>query len=108
MLEKLLKSLLSGSYDKDLGQVVPLVYDPDKKKASFTLLSAYVSLTLALASVIALHFSEQFKSATLITLGFWAAATTFYLLHGGISKAKIDLKDQEVELDTDPNTGESK
>jgi hypothetical protein len=103
MLEKLLK-LISQNYEKNAGVTLPLAYDPVQKAASFPLLSAYLGLTLAIGSLLALHFLPQLKEATLITLGFWAAATVFYLLHGGIGKAKIDLKDQEIEFDGDAST----
>lgn len=99
MLEKL-RNLLNASYDKNEGQIVPLAYDPVQKAASFPLFAAYIALILAGSSVVALHFLPQLKEATLITLGFWATATVFYLLHGGIGKAKIDLKNDDIELDS--------
>lgn len=99
MLEKLLK-LVSQNYQKNDGATLPLAYDPVQKAASFPLFAAYVALILAALSIIAVHFVPQLKEATLITLGFWATATVFYLLHGGIGKAKIDLKNDDIELDS--------
>lgn len=99
MLEKLIK-LISLNYEKNAGATLPLAYDPVQRGASFPLLSAYVALVIAVSSVVALHFFPALKEVTLVAIGFWALATVFYLLHGGIGKAKIDLKNDDIELDS--------
>jgi hypothetical protein len=60
----------------------------------------YASFIVALCSVIALHWDLKIMPATLISIMFWVLATALYMLRS-ITRAKIDLKNESVDLEDD-------
>jgi hypothetical protein len=82
------------------GMYLPMAYDPVNQKPSVTLLFPYVTFTLAVASVIALHFNEKLMNASIVSIVFWTVSTIFYLFRT-LTKAKIDLDDKSIELEGD-------
>jgi hypothetical protein len=98
MYEKLKNLLLRN---KDSGFILPTGFDPEKKRGSLTFLFAYISFTLTVVSLILLHVYEKLFVASTTTISFWVLCMVFYLLRGGLSNAKIDLKDKTIDLESD-------
>lgn len=86
----------------DAGLPLPHAYDPVPKEPSFRLLCAYISFVVATVSVVALHFAPV-SIATWTAIGFYALCMLFYMLKK-LSKAKIDLDDRSIELDSESDT----
>lgn len=97
MLEKLKNLLLRN---KDSGFIFPTAYDPEKKRGSLTILFAYISFVLVVASLVLLHFKKEVFVATTTTLSFWVLSMVFYLMRQGLSKVDIDLKQDRIDLES--------
>ena len=82
------------------GMKLPFVYDPESKAPSVTLSFAYITFFLTVISVAVLHFRADPMVASGGALIFWVLATVFYRLRK-LDKVKIDLDDQEIELDSE-------
>jgi hypothetical protein len=80
------------------GLKLPLAYDPVTKKASITILFAWVSFALALSSIVLLHKFQSILPATIMSMIFWVISTVFYLIRK-IQKAKIDLDDKSIDIE---------
>jgi len=95
MIEKILAKWRDWSIN---GIYLPFIHDPSTKSPSITLMFPYVTFTLSIISIIALHFKLELFVATTTTLMFWLVSTILYMIRR-ITKAKIDLDDKSVELD---------
>lgn len=89
-------------YSAEKGLRFPFAFDPMLKKPSVTLLFAYIAFYLSVFSLIALHFQANLLAATGMSFVFTAMMIIFYLIRT-INKAKIDLNDQEIELESGEN-----
>ena len=78
----------------------PFIIDPVHKHPNPALLFVCITFSLAIVSVIALHFKLDIIIATLTSLMFWVVAMIFYVI-GPLKKAKFDLDDKSVELEND-------
>lgn len=96
MWEKIKKALAAG---------VPVwqAWDAQTKQQSFRLWCAWSTFHLALCSVIALHFWAV-EAATWTAIGFFGLCMVFYMLKS-LSKAKVDLDDRSIELDSEADEG---
>lgn len=101
---KALKNFFNKSATE--GMKVPFVYDGDSQKPSVTLLFAYVTFILAVISVICLHFWKELITASATSIIFWIVSVVFYRLRR-LDKAKINIKDQSIELDGEDNKNET-
>lgn len=81
------------------GLNLPKANDPIPDKPSITLLAFYMMLMLTFCSLIALHFKIELLVATTMCLLAWAMSFIFYKLRR-LDKAKIDLDDQSIELES--------
>ena len=81
------------------GLYLPKAHDPIPDKPSVTLLAFYMMLMLAFTSLIALHFKGELLVATTMTLLAWAMSFIFYKIRR-LDKAKLDLDDKSIELDS--------
>lgn len=88
------------------GLPLPHAYDPVAKAPSFRLLAAYISLILAVVSIIALHLRPELLPATWTTIGFFGLCMVFYMLKK-LQQAKIDLDDREISLSADSDAEKS-
>jgi uncharacterized membrane protein YfcA len=95
----LLKKLLSQAANS--GIKFPHAFDPATKTPSFRLMCAYVSFLLCAASVGSLHIHEHLV-ASWTSIGLFCICMVFYVLKS-LTKAKIDLKDAEIELEDTSN-----
>ena len=95
-----IKEKLRSTYERwaTKGIHLPFIYDPTNNKPSITLFFPYASFTVALASVIALHFKPALFIATSVSITFWVLSTILYMIRK-INKAKFDLDDKSIELD---------
>lgn len=82
------------------GIKLPFAYDAESGKPSITLLFYWITWSLAVISLIVLHFGKVAISATAMSLGFVLTAFIMYRLRK-LDKVKIDVKNQSVELDDD-------
>jgi|CXWL01.1.fsa_nt_gi hypothetical protein len=96
MLSKILAKWKNWSTN---GVHVPFIYDQSVKGPSMTLMFPYVTFVISILSIIALHFKVELFVATTTTLMFWLVSTILYMIRR-ITKAKIDLDDKSVELDS--------
>lgn len=94
LLSKWLKKAVNA------GLPFPHAYDPVPKQPSFRLLTAYVSFLIATISVIALHFNAGLLVASGVSIAYFALNMVFYMLKK-LTKAKIDLDDQQIDLESD-------
>ena len=102
----MLKTILTWYEDiKENGIKFFYAYDAAEKKASSTLFYAYITFYLAVASVIALHFSDKLLTASIAALVFWATAVVFYMIRK-LNKAKVDLDDKSIELENNEKDSE--
>lgn len=85
----------------------PFAQDPVSEKPSVTLLFAYVSYAIAVGSLIALHFYDRLLAATGMSFLLLCLMVIFYLIRK-LQKAKIDLKNESLDLENDDNTEEKK
>lgn len=83
----------------ETGVRVPFVMSGTQKKPSITLTFAYLTFAIACASITALHFSASLAIATWTSIGFWVIATVLYMMRS-ISKAKFDLDDKSIDLES--------
>lgn len=83
-----------------VGIRLPFLFDPVSNKPSITLLFTYVTFLLSIISIIVLHLKPDLVVATASTLIFWVLAVVFYLLRN-LQKAKFDLDDKSIELESD-------
>ena len=81
------------------GIFLPFAHDPTTNKPSITLFFPYATFCLSTLSIVALHFKKDLAIATWTTIGFWIIATVLYMLRR-ITKAKFDLDDKSIELDS--------
>ena len=79
---------------------LPHAYDPATKKPSFRLLTAYVSFALTIISLVLLHIWPNLLVATSMSMLFACLNMIFYMLKK-LSRAKIDLDDKEISLDSE-------
>lgn len=82
------------------GIYVPFVHDPETNSPSVTLLFPYITFIITVISLIATHFYPDMLQATAMSLLFWAVSVIFYRLRK-LDKVKINLKNQEIELDSE-------
>lgn len=82
----------------------PFANDLTTNKPSVTLLFAYVSFLICVASITALHFFSQLQSASLISIGFFIVCLVFYRLRR-LDDVKINVKTGAVELSGDSKDG---
>ncbi len=86
-------------FSAEKGLRFPYAFDPVTKKPSVTLFFAYVSFFIAAISLTSLHFQSALLAATGMSFVFTAMMIIFYLIRS-ISKAKIDLDDKEIDLES--------
>lgn len=79
--------------------------DPTEKKPSSTLFYAYISFWISVFSLIALHFSDKFFTATSMSFTFTGMMIVFYMIRK-INKASVNLKDKSINLEN--NEGDKK
>jgi hypothetical protein len=91
-------------WSKD-GLKLPFVWDSAADKPSVSLMFAYITFVMAAISVVSLHFFPSFLIPTGVSIGFWAAATVFYMLRK-ISKASFDLSSQSFSVEGDSEDNE--
>lgn len=84
-----------------------MVWDPDKKRPSVTLLAFYMSMLVANASVIAMHFFSGTWDATIASLTLFVLSFVFYKLRR-LTTAKLDLDDKSLELSDDSGSSKKK
>lgn len=89
----------------DEGIRLPMAYDNKTGKGSVTLLASYVSMTLTVASIIGLFFSDKFIAASTASMLFFVLSIVFYELKN-LSKASIDLDDRKIDLESQQPTSE--
>lgn len=82
----------------DPGLNVPMAHDAPAGKPSVTLLLMYVANALAICSLIYLHIMGPPLQATGLTCLYGIISTVLYMFRK-LSKAKFDLKNQDIELD---------
>jgi hypothetical protein len=90
----------------EVGIRLPFIHDSTTGKPSITLLFPYITFVLATISIILLHIKTDLAVATWTTIGFWIVSTVLYMLRR-ISKAKFDLDDKSIELDSGDDEKES-
>ena len=83
----------------DPGLNLPLAADPVSGKPSVTLLLMYVANLVAIASLIYLHIKGDAFTATCMSVLYGVLCTVLYMMRK-LSKAKFDLDDKSVELDS--------
>ena len=78
-----------------------MIYDPKAKRTSVTATFAYGFFILTVISLIRLHIetSENSLTPTVTTALCWLLATVLYMFRS-LEKAKIDLDDKSIELDS--------
>lgn len=76
----------------------PNAFDPETQKPSVTLLMFYFSTLVMFTSVITLHFFPSIIIGSMTSVGVWIVGFVMYRLRK-LDKFKIDLDDQEIELD---------
>lgn len=79
--------------------------DKTEGKPSSTLFYAYISFWVSICSLIALHFSDRFQTATTMSFILTAMTIIFYMIRK-INKASVNLKDKSVSLEN--NEGDKK
>lgn len=89
-------------FSSEQGLRLPFAYDPVFNKPSITLLFAYIAFLISAISLIALHFKDTLLTATAMTFVFTGMMIVFYLIRS-INKAKIDLDDKEIDLESGEN-----
>lgn len=87
------------------GLRLPFAFDPVKNAPSVTLFFMYLAGLLVLISLVLLHINDKFVVATSATIIFWILTTVFYLIRT-IARAKIDLDDKSLELESGEEKGE--
>lgn len=95
MLNKLKELWVKSSEE---GIKFPYAYDAEREEPSVTLLIMYLASVMTIVSLVALHFTDTFI-ASVTTISFWALTTIFYRLRN-LDKAKIDLDDKSIELES--------
>lgn len=98
-----IKGILKKAIDS--GLPLPHAYDPAAKGPSFRLLTAYISFVVAVSSVVALHVWSSLLAATCTAIAFFGLNMIFYMLKK-LTSAKIDLNDQELSLNAEPEPAE--
>lgn len=83
-----------------------MLKDPQTEKPSVTITFAYIFFIATLISIFFLHKNPEQLTATIVTVLCWAAATIFYMVRK-INKAKIDLNDQSIELESSQSSEQS-
>lgn len=96
MFKKILELWVKWSTE---GMRLPFIHDPVSQKPSITLMFPYITFTLAFISVICLHIWPTLIVASTMSVLFWIVSVIFYMLRK-LHKAKIDLNDQSIELDS--------
>lgn len=86
-----------------VGLFVPMAHDSPADKPSVMLLFAYTAHVLALASLIAFNILGDHLQAVSATCLYAVICTVLYMLRK-LSKAKFDLDDKSVELDSGDET----
>lgn len=104
MLEQIKKFF---NFSSEKGLKLPYAFDPITKKPSVTLFFAYISFIIASISLISLHFESHLLSATGMSFIFTGMMIIFYLIRS-INKAKIDLDDKEIDLESGENNQNEK
>jgi hypothetical protein len=94
-----LKALLKLSGTR--GLYFPLAFDGLKQAPSARLLFAHVSFYIAALSVVALHLNSSLLTATITAILFFLLCTVLYMLRN-LTKAKFDLDDKSVDLESGP------
>jgi hypothetical protein len=90
-----------------VGLYVPMAYDANTDKPSVTLLAFHLSIILALASIVALHFFKGILEATTAAIAYSCICFVFYRLRN-LDKVKFNLKDKSFELEDLPDAPETK
>lgn len=93
----LLKSALTKAIEA--GLPLPHAYDPATKLPSFRLLVAYTLFLAVVVSLVWLHVRESALVAFSGAAVVWALGMVFYMLKD-LTKAKIDLDDRSVDLES--------
>jgi hypothetical protein len=81
-----------------VGLKLPFMFDPVEKKPSVTLVFPYVTFAMACGSVLALHFFQGLLTATMVSIGFWAAATILYMIRK-VNKMKVNFTDKSMDIE---------
>lgn len=82
------------------GLWLPMAREEPEGKPSFTLLTVYVTFFVMVVSLMALHWKAGLFVATCTSIMTWVVAMVFYRLKK-LGKAKIDLDDKSIELDSE-------
>lgn len=97
----MLKNLLNWYEDKSKNGInFFYANDHSTGKPSSTLFYSYLSFWLSFLSVIALHFSDRFLTATSMSFVFTGMMIIFYMIRE-INKASFNLKDRSISLEND-------
>lgn len=92
-----LKALIKLSSTR--GLYLPIAYDGPRKPPSARLFFTHVSFYIAALSVILLHAKIELLTASITAICFFALCTVLYMLRD-LRKAKLDLDDKEIELES--------
>lgn len=82
-------------------------YDPVAQKPSITLFMAYIAFWISAISIIALQFRADPILAALTSLLFTALMIVFYMIRS-INKAKFDLSNKALELESGEENKDAK
>lgn len=85
------------------GLRIPHAFDPATNQPSVRLWFTHLSFFVALCSVLALHFFPALLLATGVAVLFFSLNMIFYMLRS-LTKAKIDLNDQSLDLESSPDS----
>lgn len=86
---------------------LPSAKDGESGKPSVTLWFAHVSFTVAMAGTIYFLATGDTLHSVLTAIGFWTIAMIWYRLRR-LDSVKIDLRDQEIELNIDSDNKNEK
>jgi hypothetical protein len=78
----------------------PFLRDPTNGKPSVTLLFVYLTFIVSVSTLVASSWYPRFIPPTMIGIGFWSLSMVFYRLRK-LDKAKIDLKNDSIDLEGD-------
>lgn len=100
MLEKI-KSYFRKWFSS--GIMLPMIYDPLSGKPSITLTCVYITFFTAIKCFYEYKNNPVTPLPTIISICFWALSMIFYLIRK-IAKAKFDLDDKSLEIESEEDS----
>ena len=95
---KFIKSLYNNM--SETGIKFPFAYDALSKKPSVTLLFAYITFLMMVASLVLQHLKLVTLESTITMIIVWVLALTFYRLRE-LDKINVNLKTGSIGLEDD-------